>query len=104
MGFSEAWIRDVERLAPESPGGLEPLECAAQALVLSLVRSLGRESSEPARRFLAQANPELLVGVLLATGRYLAHGAFCNATGIEPPVASPLAPVAPTAPASEDTE
>ncbi len=90
LGFSQAWVRAVERLDPPTAVELEPFERAAQVLVLSVVDSMGRESSEPAERFAAVSSPAMLVGVLLATGRYLAHAAVCNTIGIEPPVGSPI--------------
>jgi len=90
LGFSDEWIRDVERLDPSSSEELEPLERAAQTLVLSVVDTHGRESTGLAEEFLQQSDPQLLVGVLLATGRYLAHAAVCNTIGIEAPVTSPL--------------
>ena len=90
LGFSKEWIRAVEELAPQQADALEPEERAAQALVLSVVESQGRESSGAAARYQSIAGPTLLVGVLLATGRYLAHAAFCNTIGISAPFGSPL--------------
>jgi alkylhydroperoxidase family enzyme len=90
LGFSEEWIRAVEKLAPDDSDLLEPDERAAQALVLSVVESLGRASSVAASRYASIAGPALLVGVLLATGRYLAHAALCNTIGIAAPFRSPL--------------
>jgi alkylhydroperoxidase family enzyme len=90
LGCSLQWVRAVERLEPATAEELEPLERVAQALVLSVVDSMGRESTELAERFVALSSPSLLVGVLLATGRYLAHAAVCNTIGIEPPVSSPI--------------
>jgi alkylhydroperoxidase family enzyme len=90
LGFSQAWIRQVEDLAPDESDLLEADERAAQVLVLSIVESLGQASSQAATEFVALVGPEVLVGVLLATGRYLAHAALCNTIGIEAPFRSPL--------------
>jgi len=90
LGFSEAWIRAVERLEPDADEELDPFERAAQRLVLAVVDSQGRAATRPAEQFLAIADPESLMGVLLATGRYLAHAAVCNAIGITAPFDSPL--------------
>ena len=90
LGFSRAWIREVEDLAPDQSELLEPDERAAQMLVLSVVTSMGHASSRAASDFEALVGPELLVGVLLATGRYLAHAALCNTIGIAAPFRSPL--------------
>ncbi len=85
LGFSQEWIRAIERLEPATADELDPLERAAQALVLSVVDSLGRESKELAEQFLELSSPPMLVGVLLATGRYLAHAAVCNTIGVAVP-------------------
>jgi alkylhydroperoxidase family enzyme len=90
LGQGADWIRDVERLAPDDTAQLSPEERAAQRFVLAVVARCGRDADGPARAFLALAGPDKFVGVLLSTGRYLAHAAFCNAVGVTPPVASPL--------------
>jgi len=90
LGFSEEWIREVEKLAPQESRLLEPEERSAQALILSVVESMGHASSDLASDFAALVGPDVLVGVLLATGRYLAHAALCNTIGIAAPFRSPL--------------
>jgi alkylhydroperoxidase family enzyme len=90
LGFSADWIRDVLRLAPQQAPALDAEERAAQAFVLDVAARCGRGVSDTAERYLALAGPERFVAVLLATGRFLAHAAFCNAVGARPPVASPL--------------
>ncbi len=90
LGFSRDWIRQIEDLTPEASNLLEADERAAQTLVLSVVESMGRASSQAASDFAALVGPELLVGVLLATGRYLAHAALCNTIGIAAPFRSPI--------------
>ena len=90
LGFSEEWIREVEKLTPGESGLLESEERAAQALVLTVVESMGHASSQAASDFVALVGPDVLVGVLLATGRYLAHAALCNTIGIAAPFRSPL--------------
>ena len=90
LGLSREWIKEVEALTPDRSEFLEPDERAAQALVLSVVDSMGQDSSEAAADFVDRVGPEQLVGVLLATGRYLAHAAFCNTIGIAAPFGSPM--------------
>jgi alkylhydroperoxidase family enzyme len=90
LGLHADWIRDVLRLAPDQAVRLDAEERAAQAFVLDVVARCGRDSGDTGRRYLALAGPERFVAVLLATGRYLAHAAFCNAVGVRAPVASPL--------------
>ncbi len=90
LGFSEAWVRDVERLSPHSSTQLSPTEKAAQALALSMAKTQGRGSRADADALLTLTDPQTLVGVMLTVGRYLAHSAFCNTMQIKPPVSSPF--------------
>lgn len=90
LGYGEDWVRAVERLDPAADPVLDPVERAAQMLVLAAARSHGRDSERHVAPLLELSDPSTVVGVLLATGRYLAHAAFCNTFGVAPPVASPL--------------
>jgi alkylhydroperoxidase family enzyme len=89
-GLSEAWVRAVERLAPDEAQGLDAKERATQRLALTVARSQGREARGDADRLLALTDETLLIGVMLTIGRYLAHSAICNTFGLQPPVPSPL--------------
>lgn len=90
LGFPEAWVRAVLRLDPDAQSELDPVERAAQKLALATAASMGRNAEAETAVFLALTDAPTLVGLLLSVGRYLAHGAFCNALGARPPVTSPL--------------
>ena len=90
LGFSEAWIRDVESLSPNVATQLDATERAAQNLALSMARTQGRGARLDAEAFLSLTDKETLVGVMLTIGRYLAHSAICNTMQFKPPVPSPL--------------
>jgi alkylhydroperoxidase family enzyme len=89
-GLNEAWVRAVEKLAPDDTAGLDEKERATQRLALTVARSQGREARGDADKLLALSDETLLVGVMLTIGRYLAHSAICNTFGLKPPVPSPL--------------
>lgn len=90
LGQSLDWVRDVERLAPDTAKHLSEVEEAAQRLILAVVKSQGRDARADAESFLRLSDAPTLIGVLLTVGRYLAHSAVCNTLGIKPPVSSPL--------------
>lgn len=89
-GMSEAWIRDVERLTPDSASALDDQEKAVQRLALAVAKTQGRGAQAEADAVLARGEPRLLMGVLLTIGRYLAHSAICNTLQLQAPVPSPL--------------
>ncbi len=91
LGFSEAWVRQIEALDPGASDGLYPVEKLAQKMVLAVIRTQGREARPQSDALLAATDPATVVGVLMTVGRYLAHSAICNTLGVQPPVASPLA-------------
>ena len=92
LGFTEEWVRTIERLDPATALSITPVERAAQALVLAVVISMGREAQAERDAFLALTDAQTLVGVLFTIGRYLSHAAFCNTLGVVQPFESPLAP------------
>jgi len=89
-GMSEAWVRDVERLSPDTATVLNAQEKAVQRLAIAVAKTQGRGAQTEADAVLATGDASLLMGVLLTIGRYLAHSAVCNTLQIKAPVTSPL--------------
>ncbi len=89
-GQSEAWVRDVEALAPDEATNLDATEKAVQRLALAVAKTQGRGAQSEADAFLKLSDPAMLMGVLLTIGRYLAHSAICNTLQLAAPVPSPL--------------
>jgi len=89
LGLGEEWLREVLRLDPAN-AELGEVERRVQALVMASVRSLGSDVSRPLEALTEVADAATVVGVLLSTGRYLAHAVVVNAFGLAPPVPSPL--------------
>jgi alkylhydroperoxidase family enzyme len=90
LGLGEPWLREVLRIDP-AVATLPDLERRVQALVIAAVRSAGRDVEAELAALTEVADPATVVGVLLSTGRYLAHAVVVNAFGLAPPVDSPLA-------------
>lgn len=87
LGFDRDWVAAVERLEPGTAGELASDEVVVQQLVLQLVATSGRDAGgQMAAAVDALGEPET-VGVLMLTGRYMAHAVMANAFGVEPPVA-----------------
>ena len=89
LGLSIEWVADVERLAPRSAAVLDATERAVQALVLAMVRTIGREAADELAAVEVLLPTELVVGVLLTVTRYLGHAAVANTLGLESPVVRP---------------
>jgi alkylhydroperoxidase family enzyme len=88
---SEAWIRDVERLAPDGATLLSTEEKVVQRLALAMAKTQGRDAYRAAEACRELCSADRVVGIMLTVGRYLAHSAICNTLRFTPPVASPLA-------------
>ncbi|MHB8528592.1 MAG: hypothetical protein ACYC8V_03660 [Caulobacteraceae bacterium] len=90
LGFAEDWVRDVERLEPDTVSRLTEEERAVQALALAMAKTQGHGAQEAAASCRSLMEPDRLVAVMLTVGRYLAHSAISNTLRFVPPVASPL--------------
>ena len=89
LGLGEDWVTEVLRLDPAN-AALDERERRVQALVLAAVANTGRDVERAMAALTEVADPATVVGVLLSTGRYLAHAVVVNAFGLAPPVPSPL--------------
>lgn len=89
LGLGETWLREVLRLDPES-AEIGDVARRVQALVMAAVRNLGTDVTPQLEALTDVADAATVVGVLLSTGRYLAHAVVVNAFELAPPVASPL--------------
>ena len=88
LGLGEMWVRSVLRLDPDSDSEMTAAQRSVQRLVLSMVRTLGRQTDADlavVETFLA---PTEVVGVLLMACRYIAHAAFANTLHLISPVDS----------------
>ena len=91
LGLGEDWVREVLRLEP-GDAALDERERRVQALVVAAVASTGGAVDDELAALAEVTDPATVVGVLLTTGRYLAHALVANAFHLEPPVPSPLEP------------
>ena len=89
LGLALDWVADVERLAPTRAPVLDAGERAIQALVLAMVRTIGRDATNELDTVEASFPEPVVVGVLLTVLRYLGHAAVANTLGLQPPVGRP---------------
>jgi len=89
IGLGEPWLHEVLRLDPAN-AELGDVERRVQSLVMAAVRSLGTDVGPQLAALTEVADAATVVGVLLSTGRYLAHAVVVNAFGLAPPVPSPV--------------
>jgi alkylhydroperoxidase family enzyme len=90
LGFGEAWVRDVLRLAPKTESSLSDAERAVQTLTLAVLKNHGRGVRAELESLIAAIGPEQAIAILILIGRYVTHAQIVNALELEPPVASPL--------------
>lgn len=88
LGLGIDWIRDVEKLRPDLSVRMTAIEKAVQRLALSMAATQGRAAGNDADAVLVLGNAEILTGVLMTIGRFIAHSAICNTLKFAPPVAS----------------
>jgi alkylhydroperoxidase family enzyme len=89
LGLGEDWVAEILKLDPAG-AAVDERERRVQALALAAVRTTGRDVEDAMAALTEVADPATVVGVLLSTGRYLAHAVVVNAFGLAPPVSSPL--------------
>ena len=87
QGLPRSWVAAVEALEPDS-GDLLPAESAAQRWVLQAVRTVGVGTTAELAALVEATDPEVAVGVMLLTGRFVAHALIANSAGLQPPVPS----------------
>ena len=90
LGFSEAWVREVLRLAPGESGELSTNERLVQKLTLAVLERRGHNTSAELEAVVEAIGHKQAVAVLLLVGRYVMHALVANCLALEPPVTSPL--------------
>lgn len=88
LGFGEAWVAAVERLAPDAAEGLAEDERVVQRLVLAALRERGKGIAAELDAAIARIGPEQAIAVLFLIGRYVTHALVVNALALAPPVPS----------------
>lgn len=88
LGFTQEWVRDVERLTPGDAVALTAVERQVQALVLAIIEDQGRVPREDVRGMVDEIGEPETVGIVMLTGRYVGHALMSNTFGVRPPVDS----------------
>jgi len=90
LGFSEAWIRDAERLDPDSAGELSEAEKATQRYALACLERFGKDCGGEFAALVEAVGHEQAIAVAFLVGRYSPHAMVVNTLALAPPVPSPL--------------
>ena len=88
LGFGRAWVRAVEKLAPEGAEALEENERLVQRYVLDAVDRYGRDTSAELEPVIEALGHEQAVVMLMVLARYVSHALIVNSLAIAPPVPS----------------
>ena len=90
LGLTQAWIREVTSLKPDSGGSLAQEERLVARLVMAVVERNGNNTQPELEAVTRAIGPERAIAVLMLIGRYVTHAMMVNCLALEPPVPSPL--------------
>jgi hypothetical protein len=88
IGFSEDWIREVNRLTPEEAVVMSAAEALVQRFVIEMLSTKGLGAARMMDGLIEALGPAEAVAVLMIVGRYVVHALVVNSLSLEPPVAS----------------
>ncbi|CAM3884240.1 hypothetical protein [Bordetella bronchialis] len=88
LGFTRAWIGDVERLRPGMASSLSDAEKAVQAYVMAAVATRGLDAQGEFERLADLLPAAQAVAVAMLVGRYITHALIVNTFRLAPPVPS----------------
>jgi quinol monooxygenase YgiN/alkylhydroperoxidase family enzyme len=87
LGLGPGWVRAVEQLDPGHQD-LTPGQRATQAWVVTGLQDHGHGSHTALLGLVEAIGPAPAIGVVLLTGRYIAHATLVNSFGVQRPVPS----------------
>ncbi|WP_025601031.1 hypothetical protein [Burkholderia sp. WSM2230] len=88
LGFSRAWIEQVNRLDPAAATELNDEEKAAQTYALKALRTRGLDARTEFEALAKLVTPAEAMAFVMLIGRYVTHAIAVNTLGLEPPVPS----------------
>ncbi|WP_438393131.1 hypothetical protein [Caballeronia sp. DA-9] len=88
LGFSRAWIAEVNRLDPSATKEMDEVDSAAQTFALKALRTRGHDAQAEFNAFASHLSPGEAMAFLLLVGRYVTHAIAVNTLGLTPPVPS----------------
>ncbi|WP_241073556.1 hypothetical protein [Achromobacter insuavis] len=88
LGLGRDWIKDTERLQPDSAVLLSEEERAVQRYVMAAVRTRGLQAQDDFERLAALLPASQAVAIAMLAGRYITHALVVNTFGLRPPVPS----------------
>lgn len=88
LGFTADWIRAVNTLQPDAPGGLDECEGCVQHLTLALLEGRGHGVQPQIHAVIGAVGAAQAMAILMLVGRYVTHALIVNALQLAPPVQS----------------
>jgi hypothetical protein len=88
LGFSRAWIEQVNRLDPAVATELNDDEKAAQTYALKALRTRGLDTQTEFEALAGRVTPAEAMAFVMLIGRYVTHAIAVNTLGLNPPVPS----------------
>ncbi|WP_238889026.1 hypothetical protein [Achromobacter insuavis] len=88
LGLGRDWVKDAERLQPDSAVLLSEEERAVQRYVMAAVRTRGLQAQDDFERLAALLPASQAVAIAMLAGRYITHALVVNTFGLRPPVPS----------------
>lgn len=88
LGFSRAWIAEVNKLDPDTAGELSEAEKDVQRIAMVLLDRDWEAAREIFDRLIESIGHEQALAVLMLVGRYSVHAMTVNTLALDPPVPS----------------
>lgn len=88
LGLDREWVREVERLQPDTAALLSEAERAVQRYVQASVQTRGLRASAEFEALAALLPADQAVAIAMLAGRYITHALVVNTFGLQPPVPS----------------
>jgi alkylhydroperoxidase family enzyme len=86
LGFSPAWVAEIEKLSKDGAGVMSESEQLVQRLVVAVVERKGHDTTAELEAVTAAVGVSHSVAILMLIGRYMSHALIVNALNLSPPI------------------
>ena len=88
FGFGRDWVKEVNRLEPDTSTLMSEDERAVQRLAIAVIKRQAHGVERERDALIARIGPQRAMAVLFLIGRYVMHAYVVNALDLKPPVPS----------------
>ena len=88
LGFGRDWVREVERLEPDTAVLMSEDERAVQRYALAAVRTRGLDAADEFDALCKRIPAAQAMAIVMLVGRYVTHALVVNTLRLDPPVPS----------------